>query len=97
MCTLIGSPKIQDLIAYIICILNGSIIPLIFSLATVAFIWGVVQFVINDQEEAKKQKGKEFMIWGVIALTVMFAVWGLVRILGNTFGIQYAIPHVQEK
>ena len=37
-------------------------------------------------EEAKKAKGKQFMIWGIVALTVMMGVWGLVGILGATFG-----------
>ena len=51
------------------------------------FIWGVVQYVINGEEEAKKAKGKQFMIWGIIALAVMVSVWGLVSILTHTFGI----------
>jgi len=56
------------------------------------FIWGVVQYLINAQEETKREKGKQFMIWGIIALTVMTCVWGLVSIVGTTFGIQNVIP-----
>jgi hypothetical protein len=87
LCTLIANPKIQDLLGYVTCIIGKSIIPLIFALATAMFIWGVVQYVINDQEEAKKARGRQFMIWGIIALAVMFSIWGLVGILGNTFGV----------
>ena len=68
-------------------IIGNSVIPLIFTLAFAFFIWGVVQYVLNDADEAKKEKGKSFMVWGIIALTVMFAVWGLVAILANTFDI----------
>ncbi|PIR68971.1 hypothetical protein COX93_03405 [Candidatus Nomurabacteria bacterium CG_4_10_14_0_2_um_filter_30_12] len=96
MCTLASSPLFQDLLSYVSCIIGKSVIPLIFALATVMFIWGVVQYVINNEEDAKREKGKQFMIWGIIALTVMFSVWGLVRILGNTFGIQYAIPQLKQ-
>ena len=60
------------------------------------FVWGVVQYVIKSDEEAKKQKGKQFMLWGLIALTVMVSVWGLVEILGTTFGINTSfIPQVK--
>ena len=61
------------------------------------FIWGVVQYVINSGEEAKKDKGKQFMLWGLIALTVMVSVWGLVDILGATFGVDdtSVIPQVK--
>ncbi|MCX6751654.1 MAG: hypothetical protein NT161_02725 [Candidatus Nomurabacteria bacterium] len=96
MCTLVANPKFQDLLIYVVCIINKSVIPLIIALALVMFIWGVVQYVINDQEEAKRAKGRQFMIWGIIGLTIMFAVWGLVKILGTTFGIEYVIPQLQQ-
>lgn len=78
----------QGLLGYVTCIINKSIIPLIFSIAVVMFIWGAVNFfIINADEEAKRAQGRQFMIWGIIALTVMLSVWGLVGILGNTFDI----------
>lgn len=91
-CSLAGSPKFQDLLCYITGIINNSIIPLIFALATVMFIWGVVNFfIINADEEAKRSQGKQFMIWGIVALTVMLTVWGLVGILGSSFGIKRSV------
>lgn len=94
-CSLPSSPKFQDLLSTASCIISGSVIPLIFALAVVMFIWGVVQYVINSDDETKKSQGRQFMIWGIIALTVMVSVWGLVKILGATFGIEYAIPQVK--
>ena len=95
-CDLGIDPNFQNLVDYVVCIVNGSVIPLIFSLAVVMFVWGVVQYVINSDEEAKKAKGKQFMIWGIIALTVMVGVWGLVNILGNTFGLETGVlPQVK--
>jgi hypothetical protein len=55
------------------------------------FFWGVVQYVINDSEEAKKAKGRQFMIWGLIALFVMFTVWGIVKLLAATFGFDTGV------
>jgi len=95
LCTLAANPKLQDLLIYAGCIINKSVIPLIIAIAMVTFIWGVVQYVINSDEEAKKAKGKQFMIWGIIGLTVMVGVWGLVRIVGTTFGIEYVIPQLK--
>ena len=72
----------------IIIIINNAIIPLIFALAVAAFVWGVVQFFfLNADDVEKKSKGKQFMIWGIVALAVMLSVWGLVGILGSTFGL----------
>jgi zinc transporter ZupT len=91
-----STSKFQDVLCYITGIINNSIIPLIFAVATVMFVWGVVQyFVINADEEKKRAQGKQFMIWGIVALAVMLSVWGLVGILGETFGVGVsALPHV---
>ncbi len=97
-CSFIGNPKpkFQDLLCYVTKIINDSVIPLLFALASAVFVWGVVQFVINSDEETKKAKGKQFMLWGIIALTVMVTVWGLVGILGKTFGLETSvIPQVK--
>lgn len=77
---------------YFTCIIGSSVVPFIFALAMVSFIWGAVNFlIINADEEAKREQGKQFMLWGIIALTVMISVWGLVNILGSTFGINTSV------
>src|ERR1035437_3173643 len=87
-CNLLNNPKIQDLLCYVTGIINSSIIPLIFAVAVVTFAWGVVKFFIIDaNEEKKREEGKQFMIWGIIALTIMLSIWGLVAILGDTFNV----------
>ena len=92
-----GHPTIASLFSYITCTIQQSVIPLIFAIAIVVFLWGVVQFVILGQsDETKKTQGKQFMIWGIVALTVMIGVWGLVKIVGNTFSLNTTIlPQVK--
>ena len=82
----IGFTNIQTSLGYLTCLIRDSIIPFIFAIAVVMFIWGAVKFfIINAGEEAKREQGKQFMIWGIIALAVMVSVWGLVRIVAETF------------
>lgn len=84
---------------YITCTINDFVIPFIFALAVVVFIWGIVKyFFIDADEEAKRTEGKQFIIWGLVALTVMVCVWGLVTILGRTFNINTSvIPQLKTK
>lgn len=92
-----ASPHLADLMNYITCLISGSVIPLIFSLAVVLFVYGVVQYVINNEDEIKKERGRSFMIWGVIALTVMITIWGLVSIVGSTFNMNTTVvPQLQQ-
>jgi hypothetical protein len=62
------------------------IIPILIVLGVVYFVWGVVTYVISSDEEAKKT-GRMRMIYGIIGLVVIVAMWGLVGIVRNTFGL----------
>jgi len=87
---------IADIFSLFTCLLNNSIIPLLFSLAFVMFMWGVIQFVINTSDTAKKEDGRKYMIWGIIGIFVMVSVWGIVKLLTGTFGFTNVIPQLQQ-
>ncbi len=93
-------PSLQDLICYVVDSLIAGVVPLIFALAIVMFVWGVVRYVIGADDEKERERGKQFMIWGIIALAVMVSVWGLVHLVTNTFGLstggQTYIPQVRQ-
>ncbi len=51
-------------------------------LATVIFLWGVIQYVIGSQGDPKKlEQGKNIMIWGIVGLAVMVSAWGIVAMI----------------
>lgn len=76
------------------CFLYKSVVPFLFALATVAFIWGVIQFYLNPENEEKRKKGKSFIVGGLIALFVMLSMWGLVSVLTGTFQLSNTIPQL---
>ncbi len=53
--------------------------------AMVAFFYGVVQYIWGARagDATKIKNGNQFMIWGLIALFVMFSVYGIVRFAQN--------------
>ena len=57
------------------------VVVLILALALVFFLWGVALFILNAGDPEGQSKGKNIMFWGIIALFVMVAVWGLVGFL----------------
>ena len=85
-----GAPvrDIETFICKIGDILN-IIVPILIALGVVYFIWGVITYVISDDEEAK-QAGRNRIIFGIIGLAVIIGLWGLVRILTRTFGVDNA-------
>jgi uncharacterized membrane protein len=62
------------------------LIPIFITLAVVYFIWGVIQYTVSTDEEAKKG-ARAKIIQGLIGLFVIIAFWGIIKIVTNTFGI----------
>lgn len=83
--------SIYDAGSVITQIINGVLVPMIFAIAFLVFIWGVVQAFLLKDEEAR-EKGKSYILWGVIAMFVMASVWGLVNILIGTFNLSSGGP-----
>jgi hypothetical protein len=92
--------SIRNMINWATCTINDALIPLLFAIALVAFIWGMIQFFLNPDSEDKKQKGKSFMLWGLIALFVMISIWGILNLFTRTFEFQNteapSIPQLKE-
>lgn len=60
------------------------IIPMLITFAIITFIYGVISYVIA-KDDAAKEKGRNTMIYSIIGLFSIVAVWGLVQVLVNTF------------
>jgi len=57
------------------------LIPLVFGLAFVVTIWGVVQaWVIHGDDTEKISEGRMIALYGVLGLAVMAGLWGLVAL-----------------
>ena len=65
----------------------GLALPIVVAIALLAFFWGLVKFIFAQGNEESKADAKKIMLWGLIALFVMVAVWGLVRFIGDALGI----------
>ncbi len=64
------------------------LIGLLIAIAVVWFMWGLVQFIWGAQSEEGREKGKSNMIWGIVGLFIMVAVFGILALLMNTFGVR---------
>lgn len=72
----------------IIGILNTVVVPVIFALAFLVFVWGAVNyFFLSSGDEAKRSEGRQFVLWGLLGMVVLFSVWGFVNLLLSTLGI----------
>ncbi len=74
---------IDEVIAIVSTNVLQPIVLLLFALATILFLWGVVEFLINRDNEEERDKGKRHMLWGIVGLVIMFSVNGILWVLIN--------------
>ena len=63
------------------------LIKLLFALAVIYFLYGVFEFLANQENEEKKTAGKSHMVWGVVGIAIMLGVWGILSVVLNTLNI----------
>ena len=77
--------ELKDIICKVQEILE-MVVPLLVTLGIIYFVWGIITYVIADDEEAKSS-GRNRIIWGLVGLAVIVSMWGLVRLLTETAGV----------
>ena len=89
---------IAALIASILNLINVYIIPLLVALAVGWFFWGIVLYIKSAGGD-DKHKALDVIGSGIIGLVVMLSVWGIVALVGTSFGISgqqtVVLPQVQ--
>ncbi len=91
--------NLSDAGSFIINTINNVLVPVLFAIAFIVFLWGAFQtFIVGSNNEEVKENGKNLMLWGLIGFFVMVSIWGLVNILtgtvsfGNNTGVTGGVP-----
>ena len=75
----------KGVICYIIGLIK-IVNPILFFLAFILFFWGLTKFIINSPGEKELKVGKNYMLWGIIALFVLVTFQAIIGIITNEFG-----------
>lgn len=93
-CSAIKFQSLLDILIWVKCVILVAIIPIIFALALMFFLWGVMKF-IRASDSVKREEGRKFIIAGLIGLFVMTSLWGIISIVSKSLGTGSAVPLLQ--
>lgn len=66
-------------------VIVNPLIALLFAVALLLFVWGLVQFLYQLNTGGKDTKaGKQHMFWGVAGMFIMVTAWGIFQLIQNT-------------
>lgn len=78
---------------YVVRLITVLVIPLLITVALAWFIWGVAEFIRAADNAEERKKGKNKMVWGIVALFFMIAFLGVTAIFTNSlFGGNPGLP-----
>jgi hypothetical protein len=60
------------------------LIMLMFAVAIIVFVWGVVEMVRHGDDPGAREKGQWHMLAGIIGIVIMVSAWGIVYFIANT-------------
>ena len=87
-----ASQSVDQFIGKVDNLIINPLINLLFALAIAFFLYGVFEFIMNQENEEKKTTGRNHMLWGVIGITLMMGVWAILNIILRTFDIKGIDP-----
>ncbi len=67
-------------------IIINPLIILVFSVAFIMFIWGIVQFINSETSEKDRSDGKNKIVWGLVGMFIMFSAYGIVHLIVTSIG-----------
>lgn len=72
----------------IVFIINGLVAPVLLAIAFISFLFGVYRyFILGATDETARRTGRQFILWSILGFVVIFSLWGLVAVVGSTFGL----------
>jgi hypothetical protein len=99
-----GFSDLSDLINTFTNTVIKSTATLFLSLALLAFFYGIVEYIWAKRkgDATGVKNGGQFMTWGLVALFVMFSVYGIIKLAQNVLGLSgttesIIIPDIQFK
>jgi len=78
----------------LIYLINAVLVPLLFAIAFIMFLYGVAEtYIFSHGDPDKVKEGHKLVLWGVVGFVVMISLWGLVNVVATTFGLGgYSAP-----
>lgn len=68
--------------------INDILVPLIFAISLLVFLYGVFRFFIAKQGDSfSREDAQNLMLWGILGFVLMVSIWGIVNIIAGGLGL----------
>ncbi len=83
---------VNSIIPKIVSNIVSPLLQLLFGVAVVMFIWGLIGFFKNGDDVKAREEGRQHILWGVIGFAIMVSVYGIIRFVASSVGQTSLLP-----
>lgn len=88
-----NTSKFNDIVVEALSIIN-ILTPILFALAFILFFWGLSKFILNSNKPDEIKNGKNYMMWGILALFVLVSFQAIISFVSINLGISTPVVDV---
>lgn len=79
--------EVNDFLDDVSAFINGTLIPLVFAIALLVFIYGMFQyFILGGSDEDSRETGRRLMLWAIVGFVAMVSIFGIVNLVAGGLG-----------
>lgn len=79
-----GSNELENFGIKILNFINDTLVPFLFAVALLLFIYGVFKYFIQGGSNPDEQKqGQKYVLWSIAGLVVVVSIWGIVGLIAG--------------
>lgn len=80
--------SIQEFIILFTLFINNTLLPFLFGLALLFFIYNAFRlFILKSSESEAQESAKRFASYSIVAFVFLVSLWGIVNLLVNGLGL----------
>ncbi len=64
-----------------------ALIPIVTSIVVIVFLWGIVKYITAAGDMEKEKDARGHIIYGLIGISVMIGIWGIMNFIFNVFDL----------
>jgi uncharacterized membrane protein YidH (DUF202 family) len=89
---------VRDLTGGTVRFISDTLTPTAVAIATLVFMWNLVRYLLNTDNETERTNARKYILWSLLALAIILTLFGILNIGTQTlFGSSSFVPQFPTK
>lgn len=82
-----ANPALRGIVDKVVTFIITPLVTALFFFALLIFVWGMFGLIAHGDDAESRKTGQNHILWGVVGMAIMVSVYGIIRVIGATVGV----------